>query len=478
MARGKATTLILAMFFLLILSLSIVYAQKDENQFTVKVREVTNEVEAGGEARYDFIITNNQAIEDVVTIKYDELKVYPFSDFARTILSTPSQLKLQPGETGTIEVYIRVLDAAAEDTNHEIDLTVQSLVNPDSKEVISLKTFVISGKGLISVKTNLPETIAPGRNIPFVVSFTNKGNVILDNIEVYVTSEIYSDSRILDFSSGETKDVEFIFDIDPATKPGEYTLNIRLYKDQKIKGVYTDKFTVIESPFINEKRDIIKGFLTKTLRITNSNDGNSAVERKVIIPLTFIQRIFTRANPKPVVEDGKLTWSFTVDPGKEYTVEVTTDYRIPAVIILIILVFIGLVIYILNKGVHIKKRVFKIKTDEEEEEAELKILLHIRNKKDKEIKDVRVIDMIPNLVIPTKEFGTLKPSRVQKGSSGMRFIWEIPILEPGEERIISYKVRTKLHVFGKLELPPASVQHTDEKGSIVSIHSNSAGITE
>ena len=128
----------------------------------------------------------------------------------------------------------------------------------------------------------------------------------------------------------------------------------------------------------------------------------------------------------------------------------------------------------MSKDVSIKKRVFKVRHDEDEDEVELKVLLHVKNKKDKEVKEVRVIDLIPNLIIPTKEYGTLKPDRLQKGSKGLRLVWEIQSLEPGEERIISYKVRSKLHVFGSITFPQASVLYTNEKGAVVNVRSNSA----
>lgn len=478
MTRGKATTAILATIFLVMLSLSIVSAQNDGNQFTVKVREVASEVEPGGEAIFDLIITNNQVTEDAVSIRYDELKVFPFSDFAGVITTTPSELKLGAKETGTIRVKMRILDTAQENAYHEFELRAQSSTSKDSKVIVPIKIFVISSKGIISIEPKIPDNIVPGRSTPFKVSLRNKGNALLDDLQVYVTSELFSDSRIVTIEPGEVKEMDFAFNIPPGTKADEYSLNIRAYIEQRLKGEFIGQFTVIENPFVNEQKEVVKGFLTQTLKITDTNIGNQAIERKVIIPLSLWQRIFTSSDPKPVVEDGKLTWSFLLEPGKEQVINIRTDYRIPAVIILIIAAFIGVVIYMLSKGVTIKKRIFKVKTDEEEEEAELKILLHVRNKKDHEIKDVRVIDIIPNMVIPTKEFGTLKPTRVQKGNAGIRLIWEIPSLESGEERIISYKVRTKLQVFGKLELPHSSVQYTDEKGDIISVHSNRAGITE
>jgi hypothetical protein len=57
-----------------------------------------------------------------------------------------------------------------------------------------------------------------------------------------------------------------------------------------------------------------------------------------------------------------------------------------------------------------------------------------------------------------KEFdiGTIQPIKMiadEKGATLLR--WEIPEIEPYEERIISYKVKARLKVLGNFSLPPA-----------------------
>ena len=100
--------------------------------------------------------------------------------------------------------------------------------------------------------------------------------------------------------------------------------------------------------------------------------------------------------------------------------------------------------------------------------SELKILIHLRNGKATTLENVRILDVLPNSLEPTNEFGTLHPSKVQQGTRGRRLIWEIGTLAPHEERIISYKVKSKVRLIGETNLPPSMIQYMNNKGKIVS----------
>ena len=76
----------------------------------------------------------------------------------------------------------------------------------------------------------------------------------------------------------------------------------------------------------------------------------------------------------------------------------------------------------------------------------------------------------------TKEFGTLKPDHMQKGSNNIRLIWNVPSLEIGEERIFSYKVKSKIDIVGSLVLPAAAVHFVNDKGQVVTVKSRNVTI--
>jgi hypothetical protein len=79
-----------------------------------------------------------------------------------------------------------------------------------------------------------------------------------------------------------------------------------------------------------------------------------------------------------------------------------------------------------------------------------------------------IIDVLPNTMGSPEDFGTLKPTTIQQGTKGKRFIWEIGNLAPHEERIISYKVKSTLKLIGETRLPACVVQYKTKKGKIIS----------
>jgi hypothetical protein len=106
-------------------------------------------------------------------------------------------------------------------------------------------------------------------------------------------------------------------------------------------------------------------------------------------------------------------------------------------------------------------------------------MLDVINGTGKGLKDIKIIDIVPTIADIKKEFpeGTLKPSAILKHSSkGILLKWEIPELAPGEERLISYDIRTKLSILGSFTLPRAKVKYIkDGKESVVI--SNSTGVS-
>jgi hypothetical protein len=128
-------------------------------------------------------------------------------------------------------------------------------------------------------------------------------------------------------------------------------------------------------------------------------------------------------------------------------------------------------IYYMKRVVSIKKAVFKMR-DEKGAVAEIKVLLHVSNKTSKPITEIKVVDILPNMLILSHEFGTLKPNKFQKGEKSSRLIWDIDELEPGEERVISYRAKPGLHVIGSLTLPASLLRYTNKDKRIIDMQSN------
>ena len=166
-----------------------------------------------------------------------------------------------------------------------------------------------------------------------------------------------------------------------------------------------------------------------------------------------------------------LKFNLSLKAGESKTIIIVIDYKPLWIVIVLILILIALLYYYLRPAIRITKKAFKFKKDKDGL-IEIKVMLHVKNTSNKTTKDVKVIDLLPRMVKPVAEFGTLKPVKAQKSLHGIRFIWEIPLLEKHSERVISYVVKSALPVIGTITLPSASIQYTDAKGKVMNIISN------
>ena len=352
---------------------------------------------------------------------------------------------------------------------------VKSLTNPKIKEKVGLTNFIISSRELVGIRADIPKGVVPGINMPFDVTFNNRGNNDLEGLDIYVTSTVFNDQKKLNLKAYESLKTGFNFNIESTTLSGKYSMSVRVYKGDSLKGISDFDFNVIENPEIIEKDKTERSFLKTVEVLSRENKGNSIIESRVRYPITFLGRIFSSVDPNPQVlqfGDGKhYVWDLMLEPGDKVEIRITTNYRI--ILALILLVIIGFFIFYYFKGktVTIVKTLFRI-YHEKEDVTEMKILLHVSNKTEQEVHNIKVIDILPGLIKPTAEFATLKPERIQKGGKGMRIIWNIPKLEKHEERVISYKVRSRLPLVGEVELPSASVQYRVRGKKLVSVKSN------
>ena len=92
---------------------------------------------------------------------------------------------------------------------------------------------------------------------------------------------------------------------------------------------------------------------------------------------------------------------------------------------------------------------------------EMKVRVFVKNRSRRQVNRLRVIDRVPHIAefITNAHLGTLQPSKVTKSERrGTIVRWDIDSLEPYEERIISYKIKSKLKIVGKMVLPPAKIK--------------------
>ena len=435
-------------------------------------------VQAGDEAFFSIRLKNNQIREDSFKLEVDDFAIVPFSDVVERVTFEPSStVKVLPGQDKQVQARVKFLETAKTEKNYVTEIKIKSTSNPAVYTKVGLSTYLISPRNVVDVDIKMPEILIPGRSETLNIKLKNNANVALDDLDIFYTSSIFNYEDKISLEALEEKETSIEATIDPLTEQGEYTLTARIFDNGKIKGSKNAKFNVGPNPDLKEVEETKKQFLRYTVKIVRENEGNTNVIKTVKYPVSYLQTLFTKVSPEGelIIKDDQriYQWSFDIPPGDIYRIEIITDYRPLFFSIVGILILFGVFFYFRKKDIKVKKSVFKIHESKEEEGiAELKILLHIKNKSHRELYNVKVIDLFPRIVKPEMDFGTIKPSKIQEGSSGIRMIWELAKVDPGDEIVITYKIKTKLSLLGKLVLPPSAVQYYGRRKRIITIKSN------
>ncbi|MDP6642116.1 MAG: hypothetical protein QGF74_01930 [Candidatus Nanoarchaeia archaeon] len=443
-----------------------VYSQR----LYVTDQSLIDKVYPGGTGVFELSVRNNQNVADTFFVTPDEFSVAPFSDIFENIDIEEGTLQIKANSVEKTLVRVRLREDIKPDKSYRTFVRIRSSSNPNHKTDHDLIVSVIPPEQLVEITSNILDEIVPGRKSSINIELKNKINVILEDVIILIESELFKEELKLKlFPYQETiKTIEF--EIPPITSPGDYTLIITATQENKLRGSFVKDFKIIRNPNINEKSEKDSGFLTSTINLVKSNNGNLKVKEAFVVELNGFKRMFTTYNIDPdKIDNGNVEWNFELQPGESFNITAETDYRSIFIFIIVLLVFSIVVYYLYGKKVSVKKAVFKVK-DDKGGISEIKVLLHIKNRLTN-LKDVEIIDIAPNLVKPKHEFGTLKPAKMQRGGRGIRMLWTLKELLDGEERVISYEIESQLHIVGKLVLPRAKVRYK-RKGKIVEVYSN------
>ncbi len=434
------------------------------DQIDIELIDSQDEVEAGTTAEFTLKVTNNGLERDVFSIESDEFNIYPFSEFAAKIEAKPYQIKLDSEESALIKVHIKTLDIAPPNKFYNTKVVVSSVIHPTVKKVIELKTYIASARNIIEIVPQLPAKITPGKEIKVPLKLKNRSRLNLEDIEVIAATDVpkISDSLRLSLKPQEERQEQITITIDPAVEPGPRKITIAAYEKDQMRGSFVAEVDILPKERVEEDKEVKKGFLLSVITIARENKGNAEAQQRVEAEYNFFQRIFSSMAPEPEVERGKIVWTFNLRPGQRKILEIRTNYRPLLYGLTVIVIFTVIVLFTIERSVVIKKRIFHGK-EIVQGLKEYKLFILVRNGKRYTLNDVKVMDLVPNIMELTSDFGSLRPDRVQHGERATRLLWNVIKLDPGEERVFSYKIRKKENIVGEVVLPIAMIQYVDNK---------------
>ncbi len=467
---------VLLLIFVLILSIGV-----SARSFNAEFEPIDNTITFGQLAKFKLEVRND--LNTIETFKVKTLD-YPMWEIKTDPILNPIQFSVMPNKKREIELLVNPLHVSNYGV-YDVNAIVES-VSKKEKLKIPLRINIVSPQVGTYVETVLAtilmdDKINPTKGIPIRIILSNQNIIEYPEITVQVESSIIKDEIKESLGKKEKKTISLTKNINPQTPPQEDTLVVKLISNNKTLDTKIKRIEIIEAKELAKEAKTKIRFLKTIEEITLKNIGNVQYKEGIKIESSLSKMLFTSSRPKGkfIKEDNKRYLVVPVDipPGGSTTIQITKNYITLLIIVALIAVIIALY-YVFRSPLTISKKATNI-AFKEGGVSELKVVLNISNRSKNKLKDIEIIDRIPNIADLEKglTIGTLHPSKILKHEKkGTIIKWLIEELDAGDERVISYKIKSHLSILGEFSLSPTTAKFKF-KGKDIITHSNSLGIS-
>ena len=470
-------------FFSLIFSLLLCMPAAYAASFDIEVVPIKDKIIINEFATFKLNIKNNLE-------QGDEYGIYtldfPIWDVRTEPIVNPITLELGSEAEGSVELVVDPLKIKSNGI-YQVNLNVRSKLT-DQFVLVPLKVTILSTEPLIGgyVPTiitglDIPTKIDPRKEIPIKIVLNNQNIIDYPDLIIKIESNLIPDTINAQLGPKEEKTVELTANLDPLTPPQEDRVAVAVFKEGKsiINPIVRD-IEIIEyatQTLVSEEKNFLQ---TKSYYDFASNNKEYIGIFK--IETTSWDSIFSSTNPKAkiVKEDGKkyFVGDIKLEDGK-MQITVTKNF-VPLFIAIVLLIALVIAYYMLRAPLFMIKEASNI-VKSEGGITEMTVILHIRNRSNSKISGIEVSDYIPALVgigsdVP---IGSLQPAKVlrheKKGTTIVK--WTLDALNVSEERVLSYRIKSKLSILGSFSLPAAKATFEQNNKTVTST-SNRLGISE
>lgn len=474
-------SLLFAVMLLLFISIAVSIANADS--FDANATPIDDRIVIDEFATFQLNIKNNLD-------QRDEYRIYtldfPIWDVRTEPIVNPITLELKPGEEGNVELVVDPLKIKDIGT-YQVNVNVKSKLT-DKAVSVPLKVTILSIEPLIGgyvptvvTGVDIPEKIDPRKDIAITISLNNQNIIDYPDLVVKLDSNLIKDAIKTQLGPKEDKTLELAASIDPLTPPQEDELVVAVFKgDRSIINPIVKKIEIIgyaQQELVSEE----KTFLIAKSRykfISNDKEYGGAFR----IETTLFDSIFSSIHPKAriVKENGKRYFAWDVKLENNIMQATVTRNFIPLPFVIILIISLAISYYLFRSPLAIIKEASNL-VKSEGGVSEIAIVLRVRNRSQDKIREIEVTELIPALVSIEREasIGSLQPNKVmrheKKGTTIVK--WAIDTLDASEERVLSYKIKSKLPILGSFSLPSAKAAFKANNKSFTST-SNRLSIDE
>ncbi|MCX6706875.1 MAG: hypothetical protein NT001_01915 [Candidatus Woesearchaeota archaeon] len=448
----------------LLLIIPICHSQDDNSKISINVVPIKNRIMSGEWAMFDVYVTNKGDANDVFIISTKEEGV-EWSVITESTYDYTTGMTIWPGETAKTRILITDKNLVPNRAKpYSVELDVKS-INGGLKssaffDVFLLPPDVIPYESDINATYTVPRFIDPRNIYSFKVNLFNNNYKDIKSLKINLDSALFTKEAFVELEPKSSKAVDFTVAFDENTKPTIDTLTITVTEGSNVKYRATTPIEIVayRMPFNQEERTD-NSFLREITYITLTNKDNVEEQQTFMVTRRLTDLLFTKTSPDSnrINKNGKdyFAWDVKLAPDESSEIKIDTDYRPLFYSLIAILLFAVLYIYI-RDPISIIKDCDEVRMHQGGI-SEVKIIISLKNRKDQKIRGIRIVDMIPHMAQVDKEkkdsSGTIAPNRVINTKKGIALEWKLD-MDPKEERVISYYIKSRLTILGGISLAP------------------------
>ncbi len=463
--------LILSLFFILVLLTPILAA----NTFVVDVEPINKDIYPDEYAEFLIVINNT----------FDSVETFTVSSATTWIYNLDTKFtNLEVNESVSSVFRIKPKGIIPAGKSYNLPLKITAILNGVSKDFyipVYLKSYDVEYKEYVpslNLYADYVEDVDPNDGFKLKLRLRNRNALDIKNMKIVVDGGIFYKEFQEALSPQQEKSIQVNFDLDPYQEPGQQQLDVKLIINNKTYAALLEPYNIKQVSDIQVSQEKSREFLRTLYAINVVNTGNIHSTKSIEIQKNWVERIFLRSDMEYEVikTDGKpmVKWTVSLDPEEEIVITVSNNYRVLFAIILIIIIIIYLY-YNLRSELVIKKKATVVYKKSIEGVSRIKIKLFIKNRTSKKLYDVEVREKVSKLTEIVEEkhsLGSLRPSKIIKGKKATLVKWNFEHLEPYEERIITYKLESRLKLVGSVQFPRTILKFKNHDGKICRTGSN------
>ena len=452
-------------FFVFMIGFVILLNAAYAASFEVKVTPVKDKIVVNEIAEFNISIQNNLDTGEEFMIKQAG---YPFWDMYTKPLQNPITIRVPSQSSASLKLFVNPLYITSVDT-YTLEIgVVRESANEEQKVpiTIGIKSTepLISGyiPTVVASVSISPKKIDPRQEAEIKVVLGNQNVINYTNLTLKIESSLFSENIYFPLGPKEDKTIEVPFKLDSMTAPQTGKLVVAISKDDRvIVSPIENEFEVIQytvTQDLQKQQSFLK--IRKAIKVMSNNPSN---KEPIKVETTPLKNLFSTTSPRAnsVKESGKyyLVWDVSLGPDNTMTVYITENYR-PIVVVILIAIAAVVFYFLFRSPIVVRKSIANIGMSEGGI-SEAKVVVRVKNRSANQITSIEVIDHVPHIAHVEKELsiGSMQPHAImQHPKRGVIIKWNLEALEAGDERVLSYKMKSRLAILGEFNLPAATAR--------------------